>query len=309
MSKLNNALTMLNVLSARSIVSLQELSDLLEINIRSVQRLKDDLEYAGYHIETIMGPGGGYQLKDTTQIQSNAFTLDERRKLKQALAMLLHQNTKTFDSEFVVLVSKLSNQLHFSKMENTMAFQSVKLNVDPSHYNKLLTNLEVAISNTRVVNIDYQKNHKTIRNYTFQPYELLLVNQFWYLYGYDQNNRYISLKVNRINKLEITDRTFPKETKLPKRPTLNEYGYSIDPVKTVIEIRTMDYLSEYIWGKNQTITWVDDHRFILNVEFPNEIALKDFALRGGSKITVLEPQWLIEFLLESYENAMKQYNL
>lgn len=308
MSKLSNALTMLNILSARSVVSLQELSDILEINIRSVQRLKDDLEYSGYQIETVMGPGGGYQLKNNTQIQSNAFTLDERRKLKQALAMLLHQNSKTFDKDFVALVSKLSSQLHFSKLENTMAFQSVKLNVDPIHYNQLLSDLEKAIAYSNVVKINYKKNHRTNTEYMFQPYELLLVNQFWYIYGYDQLNRYISLKVNRINSLEVLDKTFAKEEVLPKRQALNEYGYSIDPEKAIIEVSGLDYLSEYIWGKNQKINWLDDHRFYLEVEFPNAIALKDFALRGGANIKVIEPKWLVNFLIESYENAMKQYN-
>lgn len=307
MSKLSNALTMLNVLSARSVVSLQELSDILEINIRSVQRLKDDLEYSGYQIETVMGPGGGYQLKNNTQIQSNAFTLDERRKLKQALAMLLHQNSKTFDKDFVALVSKLSSQLHFSKLENTMAFQSVKLNVDPIYYNQLLSDLEKAIDYSNVVKINYKKNHRTNTEYMFQPYELLLVNQFWYIYGYDQLNRYISLKVNRINSLEVLEKTFAKEEVLPKRQALNEYGYSIDPEKAIIEVSGLDYLSEYIWGKNQKINWLDDHRFSLEVEFPNAIALKDFALRGGANIKVIEPKWLVDFLIESYENAMKLY--
>ena len=49
MSRLTNALQMLDILSARSVVSLDELADTLEISTRAVQRLKDDLESVGYH--------------------------------------------------------------------------------------------------------------------------------------------------------------------------------------------------------------------------------------------------------------------
>jgi predicted DNA-binding transcriptional regulator YafY len=223
--------------------------------------------------------------------------------------MLLQQGSKTYDNDFVVLVSKLSNQLHYSNMDNTIAFQSVKLNVDPEHYSNLLNQIEHAITYNLVIKIEYQKNHNTRRNYVFQPYELLVVNQFWYLYGYDQDNRYISLKVNRMNHVEVLEKTFAKESTLPKRKALNEYGYSIDPEYAKIQIKNLDYLSEYIWGKNQKISWISNHEFILEVEFRNAIALKDFALRGGSNIKVMEPKWLIDFLVESYENAMKQYNL
>lgn len=309
MSKLMNALTMLNILSARSVVSLQELSEVLEINVRSVQRLKDELEYSGYRIDTVMGPGGGYKLVSTSPIQSTAFTLQERKKLKQALALILHQSSKTFDHEMIGLVSKLSNQLNYNKMENTIAFQSVRLNVDPDHYTNTLTVIEDAIASNHLLKVVYKKNHKTSNEYFFQPYELVIVNQFWYAYGYDQNNRYISLKVNRITHIERLEKTFLKERQLPKRNALNEFGYTIEPEKAVLIVHNLDYLSEYVWGKNQTIEWVDDHKFQLTVEFPNTLALKDFALRGGSSIKVLEPKWLIDFLVDNYENAMKQYNL
>lgn len=309
MSKLTNALTMLNVLSARSVVSLQELSEILEINIRSVQRLKDDLEYSGYNIETVMGPGGGYKLINTSSIPSSALSMQERKKLKQALALLLHQNARTFDSDFIGVVSKLSQQLNYSNLDNTIAFQSVKLNVDPIHYSKTLETIEEAIELKRVLEIKYRKNHKSENIYRFQPYELVIVNQFWYLYGYDQKNRYLSLKVNRIREIEMLEKTFLKETQLPKRNTLNEYGYTIDPVHAVLEIKSLDYISEYIWGKNQTIEWISDHCFKLEVEFSNPIALRDFVLRCGDKVKVIEPEWLVNEIIEIYENAMKQYNL
>ena len=309
MSKLDNALKMLQLLSARSVVSLHELADVLEVNIRTVQRLKEDLEYSGYTIETVMGPGGGYHLKSNTSLLANAFTMEEKRKLKQVLALMLHQNVKTYDVEFTTLVSKLSQHLNVSSLENTTAFQSVKLNVDPNLYTKNLSDIETAITHHRVVLIDYQKNHKTQRSYQFQPYELIMVNQFWYVYGYDQLNRYLSLKLIRISAITVLEKTFLKDNSKRVGPMLSDYGYTIEPTQAVLEISNMDYLSEYIWGKEQTIEWLDDHKFIMNVVFPNKPALLDFALRGGHNIKVLSPAWLVSHIVESYENAIKMYKM
>lgn len=307
MSKLNNALKMLQLLSARSVVSLQELSDVLEVNVRTVQRLKEDLEYAGYTIETIMGPGGGYHLKSNTSLLATAFTMEEKRKLKQVLAMMLHQNAKTYDVDFMTLVSKLSQHLNYTNLENTTAFQSVKLNVDPNLYTKNLNDIETAITHSRVLDIDYKKNHKTQRTYQFQPYELIMVNQFWYVYGYDQFNRYLSLKVNRISALKVLEKTFLKDTSKQVRPMLSDYGYTIEPIAAVLEISHMDYLSEYVWGKEQDIEWLDDHQFVLRVIFPNKLALTDFVLRGADKIKIQSPAWLVEDVINRYENAIKMY--
>ena len=55
MSKLNNALSMLDILSARSVVSVQELSDALEISTRAVdiilrQSWDQEVDTASYQV-------------------------------------------------------------------------------------------------------------------------------------------------------------------------------------------------------------------------------------------------------------------
>lgn len=307
MSKLSNALVMLDVLSARSVVPLAELADLLEISERGVQRLKVELESVGYVINTIMGPGGGYMLETKTQIQPLAFASHERKLLKQAFSILLSQDNPTYGHDFVTVISKLSHQLDYSGTVSVSAFQSVKLNVDPIQYQKHLDLLEKAIEKHLRLDIIYNKNHREKRSYVFEPYELVIVNKFWYLLGYDEKGRYLSLKVNRIHALTIRDEVFRYDEDTSSKHVFSKFGYKIKPVFAELEVFEQDYISEYIWGEHQEIIWLDDHRFILKVEFSNELAVKDFVLQGGSHVTVLKPDWLKAWIVDECHKITKLY--
>lgn len=306
MSKLNNALSMLDILSARSVVSVQELSDALEISTRAVQRLKDTIIDSGYHIETIMGPGGGYRLLSSSQIQPLAFDMNQRRILKKAIANMMQQTT-VYGPDMQIALAKLSQQLNYNDVNTNPFVQSVQLNVDPQTYQSHLELLEGAIDREHKIKIEYQKNHQTLNHYIFEPYELVLVNQLWYLFGFDEKNRYLSLKINRINSIEVLDIKFLKDDEFSHRQSLSEFGYKISPVKVSLIVKDRDYLSEYIWGKNQSITWIDNHKFRLEVEFSNDEAARTFILRGGSNIYIEAPESLRNWACEEYLQAFQQY--
>lgn len=61
MSKLSNELTMIKLLEQRK-YSISELSSYLEVSKRMIRIYKDDIEMAGFIIDTTFGPDGGYKL-------------------------------------------------------------------------------------------------------------------------------------------------------------------------------------------------------------------------------------------------------
>ena len=73
MSKLSNTLTMLQLLSTGKKYSIKELSNLLEVTPRMIRVYKEDLEKAGIYIDTIMGPYGGYVLKQEIRINTEKY--------------------------------------------------------------------------------------------------------------------------------------------------------------------------------------------------------------------------------------------
>ena len=76
MSKVSNALLMLEYLSNGRKYSVNELATLLEVTPRMIRSYKDDLDKAGILIDTIRGPYGGYILKQKIDINRERFNID-----------------------------------------------------------------------------------------------------------------------------------------------------------------------------------------------------------------------------------------
>lgn len=307
MSKLIHALDMLNYLSLYDVVPISDLSERLEISERSVQRLKDTLVDAGYDIETIMGPGGGYRLTRHALLEQSQFTMEERKNIQKGISLLVHEYDHVFDDSFLRAWSKLSSQIQYAERVHVPAFQSVRLNVDIRQYQTHLNLLETAIEKHRYIAIIYQRSHFEMREYRFQPYEMIVVNQLWYLRGYDEKNRFLSLKVNRIQKLDLLDNTFVFDENASRQHALSEFGYRIKPLQVKAVVTDRHYITEYIWGDDQNITWLDKDRFILEVVFANEKAAQSFVLQHGSAIEVLQPQSLRVWIRDELETMMNHY--
>mgnify|MGYP004518574367 FL=1 len=74
MSKISNALTMIEYLSTGRKYSINELSEKLEVTPRMIRVYKNELEKAGIYIDTIKGPYGGYVLNQNINIPKRFIT-------------------------------------------------------------------------------------------------------------------------------------------------------------------------------------------------------------------------------------------
>lgn len=308
MNRIAKALQLIYILSLRDIVSLDELSDALDISRRGVQRLRLDLEEAGYYIETIKGPNGGYRLIRNQMLPSAHLTPSEQKVLKKSISILEQEYTSDFGPELTSALGKLSFSVDDDTFTAVPHFQTVRLNVDKELYREHMMLLEAAIDRHKKVEIIYQKNRREKRNYIFEPYSLLVVNGQWYLAGFDDQNRYLTLKLIRILKLRITESSFRHDDTYLEKVRKYEQGHRIKPVEASILIRDMDYISEYIWGEDQTIEWIDDSVFRLKVTFPNIKALQQFVFRGGSSMYVESPAQVKEWVKEEALKIAKLYS-
>lgn len=297
---------MINYLSVRNVVSLNELSEHLEISVRGVQRLKDTLLDAGFQIDIIRGPHGGYAMQSKRHNLNTEFSIEELKFIKQGLGFLIKSDIASSSPSLMKAIAKLSSGIDAYGMDAINSYQSIRLNVDPIKYQEDIETLETAIQNHRKIEIDYNKNHFEKNHYVFQPYSMVVVNSFWYVNGFDDKGRYLSLKVNRIERVIILESTFLKDESMVES-SLSQFGYRINPIKVSCLVHKADYISEYIWGKNQVIEWNSDGSFLLNVEFQNENAAKDFILRHGSLVEVLQPIHLVEWLKLETQKILEFY--
>ncbi|CAM3671121.1 YafY family protein [Erysipelothrix urinaevulpis] len=307
MSRVVSAIKMLNYLSLRNIVSLQELSDYLALSERSVQRLRNELEDAGYQIETVKGPGGGYILRQGIDIRAQELSFHQKKLIKQGLSILTKQHGLSLGSNFVDALANISKQLDQDIQTSVPSFQTVSLNLDIEKYQRHMEMIDHAIENHEKIKIEYQKKYNTFRSYTFEPYSMFVVNGMWYLSGYDQENRFINLKISRIDSITYTHQKFRYDDETKKFRGVGQFGYNINPISAIIVVKNMDYISEYIWGDKQTIEWIDDDSFRLSVTFPNEMAFKKFVLSGSANMKIEAPTEFKDWIILEAQKILKLY--
>ena len=109
MSKITNTILMIKLLSNGRVYSVKELSEELGVTERMVRYYKEQLEMAGYIIESFKGPGGGYyinknDLEVLDKVQSEISTSDNDKLIKDFIELnkKLHSiyNTNKVLSEY-----------------------------------------------------------------------------------------------------------------------------------------------------------------------------------------------------------------
>lgn len=96
MSKIANAILMLNYLNTGNKYTVKELSEKIGITPRMIRYYKTELENSGIPIETFMGPNGGYYIINS-QKQFNHFNKYDIELLEGIFAKLKKENYKEVD--------------------------------------------------------------------------------------------------------------------------------------------------------------------------------------------------------------------
>ena len=87
MSKISNVITMLQLLNTGRKYSIKELSERLEVSERMIRVYKDELEKAGIYVDTIMGPYGGYVLRQSVKMPIRKFKVNDYEILDKYISL------------------------------------------------------------------------------------------------------------------------------------------------------------------------------------------------------------------------------
>ena len=98
MSKISNAFLMIKLLSNGRVYSVKELSMELGVTERMVRYYKEQLEMAGYIIESFKGPGGGYYINKNDIMNIDYFNKYDLEVLDRAEENI--KNTNKILSEY-----------------------------------------------------------------------------------------------------------------------------------------------------------------------------------------------------------------
>jgi len=194
MSKVSNALLMLQYLENGRKYSIKELAQELEVSERMIRSYKEDLEKAGIYIDTIMGPYGGYVLNQSIRIPSRKFSIDDYKFLSNLKV------NKEDQEKLDIIADKVHGVYFDSKNEN------IELGEDTKKYYNLLNR---AIKEHRKVKINYYSYTHGNQDRTIRPYDMFLYNSGWGCAAYCElrkDLRHFELK--RINNIELLEEKF-----------------------------------------------------------------------------------------------------
>lgn len=199
MSKISNAITMMELLQSGRKFSIKELSEQLEVSERMVRIYKDELEKAGIYIDTIMGPYGGYVLNQTIRIPVRKFKIEDSKLLDKYINEETDSNLK---EKLTILQDKIKGVYIGSIQERE------ELNLKDETLKKYNT-LTRAIKERRKVKILYYSYGKGENERVIDPAEMFLFQDGWYVAAFCELKKDIRhFELKRIRKYELLDEKY-----------------------------------------------------------------------------------------------------
>ena len=198
MSKISNVITMLQLLNSGRKYSIKELSERLEVSERMIRVYKDELEKAGIYVDTIMGPYGGYVLRQSVKMPIRKFKAKDYEILDKYISLEKDELEK---EKLMLLKDKIYGIYVSSKSDENIITKDDNQN----KYN-ILTR---AIKEKRKVKINYYSYNKGENERIICPAEMFLFSEGWYVAAFClKKNDIRHFELKRIIDLELLDEKF-----------------------------------------------------------------------------------------------------
>lgn len=212
MPKTDNMLAILWMLRSGKKVTAKEISEKLEMNIRTVYRYMDTISTSGVPIISEPGHNGGYTLLNNFMDAPLFFDSEEQTSLFHAAVFAKeagYYGGEALDRA-VTKLGNYSNPVQETKIHQHVASLEVISRVSSSPIEPFLKELQQAVVDGYSVNIWYRKSgEQTVKDRVMDPYKLLYWNHNWYVVGYCHlRSDMRSFRVDRIERLLLTKNMF-----------------------------------------------------------------------------------------------------
>ncbi|MFI8685899.1 helix-turn-helix transcriptional regulator [Rossellomorea sp. NPDC077527] len=223
MPKVDNMLAILWMLRSGEKMTAQQISEKLELNIRTVYRYIDTISTSGVPIISEPGHNGGYSLLNHFIEAPLFFDFEEQTSLFHA-AVFAEEAGYYGGEALDRAISKLShhsNQEQETKINQHVTSLEVISRLRSPSMEPFLKELEQAVADGYSVKILYHKSgEKQLNDRLVDPYRMVYWNHKWYVIGYCHlRNDIRSFRVDRMESLLLTENTFNR----PKNFSARDY--------------------------------------------------------------------------------------
>lgn len=179
---------------------------------------------------------------------------------------------------------------------------------------ELIIDLLEAISNKRIIKIEYRKFHDSqTKEYLIKPIFLKEDKQLWYIIGKKvENDRMTTLALDRIVNLMVSEEYFETFPFCSDEYFKYSFGVTVtdqEPIDVIISFdpSQSNYLETLPIHKTQTVIEKSKNRFVLSVKVKPSYEFYSKIYSYGDKATVLSPIDIREEFLKTFEQAVKNY--
>jgi predicted DNA-binding transcriptional regulator YafY len=296
--KLDRMLAITLELMAKKRVRASDLAARFEVSTRTIYREIELINQAGIPVVSYTGADGGFELMDGFFLTKQHFTVQDL----SVIYRLLHSVEGAVGNRYTVIRDKLQS-LH-PKLANDEHFDSRDILFDLSTGEGERDNVRGiygAIGRRNVISFLYQSASGTYSKRRVEPIRLYWERGAWYVEGYCLTRCAKRLfRASRMTDVGITNETFqprePSEDGAEEAPlgmdTHLRFDKSAEPRVSELFAGETIHEGEYIDVK--TVFYQDEYALSVVLSF-------------GSKVVVLEPQWLRVALLERLEEIRRRY--
>lgn len=308
MSKADTMLSILWLLRSGRKMTARQLSDELEVHIRTVYRCIDSLCASGAPIMAESGPNGGFQIIGRFADTPLMFDSEEQKALMQASVF-----AEAAGYPFTDALSRAVNKLKLYTNEEQSEYlhrHSLGLSViSPplaSHKVSILQELEEACARGQSVMMDYDKGRGPAVSREYDPYGIIHWKGSWYTVGFCQLRQSLrSFRVDRISRITPAGNRFERPADFSAKDYLmgqllpDSHGAEeLMAVKVRAHEQVLNELQRH-WLFGHALVERSEEEALFRLGTSSLLSyVPYFLLPYGKALTVLEPNSLIEKLAE-----------
>jgi predicted DNA-binding transcriptional regulator YafY len=308
MPKIDNMLAVLWMLRSGEKVTAKQISEKLELNIRTVYRYIDTLSTSGVPIISDSGHNGGYSLLNHFKEAPLFFDIEEQTSLFHAAVFAGEAGYYGGEAlkRAVTKLGRYSNpQQETVRNQHILSLEVISQLRSPS-LESTLKELETSVARAYSVTITYQNKDKQSSDRLIDPYRIIYWNRKWYVIGFCHlRNEVRSFRIDRIERLIQTEDKFIRPEDFSASdffmknllPTLKDKDEITTLIisgntKTIVDICQHWFLGHYLQSQSSNQATFLLEKDILHTYVPHML------LPYGRSIEVIEPISLKKRIIE-----------
>lgn len=289
--KIDRLIGMIMVLLDKKRVSAQELAGMFEVSLRTVYRDMDAINAAGIPVRSVLGAGGGFEIMPEYKIDKKVFSAADLSAILMGLSAL---SNMVRSDELVNAFVKVKSFIPAEKAkEIEIKTHQICIDLSPWMSNQnvrpYLETIKAALQDCKLISFEYtaHRGKKTVR--TAEPYQLVLKNSRWYLYGYCRvKDAYRLFRLSRMSDLQMREETFvPRDYQKP----ILDFAEILAPVQTEVKIRIHQSIQDRVleYCTYDHFTPDGDAHYFVDFPFVENDYYYDILLGFGDQCECIEP--------------------